>query len=824
MTRSIRAYWPLVLVALIKESQATVNFARGSPSINPDLLVNDNSSSYHSSSYHLDNRSRSRGDKYLFCFAPSCRLVLNRGGNNFHCANDLSCGYIFGRSHEQCGSHFNYRCRLFLYNLFCPRNYHHCGSPEWFYSTFQTCSQGTVCCPETNACDNPYSCPSIPKPVDACALKNDNDIICTSPTAFKICAGHTIGPFAAQECNQGTVCCETLNRCDYASVCKAASTLTIGSPSGTSVASAPASTTESQSGVFNPTCVNTTPGTSNIVCTTSKTFAFCLNGAFVKDSEQSCPTGTVCCPNTNLCDWAFNCPSQRPPTSSVNPVAVYTSSPGAPVPTIAPATCDGKQTGVICKSATTFNFCVSGGEVSVKEQTCPVGTVCCAVTNTCDWPFNCPPAVVLPPATTAPAPTSGSSPSPSPSPVSPGGVYPSPSPSPKPAATFVPGTYGSCANTTGVDITCASASQYTYCYNGVPLDTGLQTCPSGTVCCGSKRQCIGKDQCADTLPSTTAIYGVPPPPSATTVYDRSCSTIRNGFKCTSATTFNICNEGLLSSPIDQKCSASTICCPTLSTCSFSYQCPLPSSSTYLNAPPPSSFRGSGVVGDSCDGVADGSILCSTVNNREYNYCENGALYFPSSALCPVDTVCCPYTNACEWKWNCKPPVEAPPPSSDRTSRSCVGVELGGTTCVSDTEFIYCNRNNPFLPIIKSTCPTNSVCCPSKGVCTSLNECSGFVPSPPSPSPSPPAISPSPSPYGGNSPSPSPYSPSPSPLPSSTTTGDLPNCLEADASKLYCFNATHYNLCVGKGIYAQGLCPLGLNCCSKSNSCDWPTSC
>ncbi|KAI8850779.1 hypothetical protein BC829DRAFT_141842 [Chytridium lagenaria] len=194
-------------------------------------------------------------------------------------------------------------------------------------------------------------------------------------------------------CQNGLICCESLNRCDYREQCSNA------------VFPNPGITTTSQSlGLFPtdvpaPTCVGSTTG--NIVCKTSRTFNFCINGALLNTPDQTCPPGTVCCASSNSCDFQFNCQSVRPPTT-LPPVNVVPTTTGfvGPVPTIPPATCPGRGNGnIICTSSSTFNICLNGEKAGPNDQQCPPGTVCCQATNACDFAANCPPVVIVPPTT-----------------------------------------------------------------------------------------------------------------------------------------------------------------------------------------------------------------------------------------------------------------------------------------------------------------------------------------------------------------------------------------------------------------------------------------
>ncbi|KAJ3199594.1 hypothetical protein HDU67_002679, partial [Dinochytrium kinnereticum] len=488
-------------------------------------------------------------------------------------------------------------------NIVCRSDttFNFCVGGTFLYANSQSCAPGTVCCEASNQCDFAFNCGSLPKdPTDRCYGKKDNDIICTSANSFKVCQGQTIGPFPELTCQAGLACCESLNRCDYPSVCP---TLTGTLPTATLPPPATTTTGVTVPTIAPSTCAGTANG--NIICKTLKTFNFCINGAFIDSADQTCPPGT----------------STRPTTSALPPApstGFGTTTAQGPVPTIAPATCIGRTNGnIICTSSTSFNICLNGGLASLTDQTCPPGTVCCQSSNTCDFASNCAPVVVIPPSTPSQPVTTTAPVVPPVTSVQTSGVVPTTTTA---AAPYNPPGLGSCSKIPNGEITCVSRSEFKYCFNGELLQTAALPCPPGTVCCASVRMCTFADLCPDstgTLPTATTTT-VAPIATTAPIYSRDCAG-STGLKCTSDSTFNFCENGVFVTNVDQKCAAGLVCCPTLNNCVYSKDCPvLIGTSTATFEPPVPVYTGLGTVGDSCNGVADGAILCTS--EKEYNYC------------------------------------------------------------------------------------------------------------------------------------------------------------------------------------------------------------
>ncbi|KAJ3115938.1 hypothetical protein HDU96_010800 [Phlyctochytrium bullatum] len=557
---------------------------------------------------------------------------------------------------------------------------------------------------------------------------------------------------------------------------------------------------------------------------------------------MTCPDGTVCCASSQSCDYQFNCKSVRPtaeePGDPDLELATRTARiPGAPVPTIVPPTCQGRANGnIICTSASTFNICIDNALVNAQDQSCPPGTVCCQAKNTCDFAANCPPVVVVPPPSPSPSPSPSPLPLPSPSP-SPSAASPIPATStraggPTSIATSTPSVpYGSCVGADPGALVCVSRTTFKYCLvGGLILESATQPCPGATVCCASKRSCVLPGECSDPVPT---LPGEVAPPTPTSIFNRYCDNSFTGLKCTGKNTFNFCEFGVLSSANDQTCAGGLICCPTLGSCTFESQCPIAIGAAAQDyVPPVPAYTGQGVAAKVCTGVVDGAVICLT--DKEFNYCLSDAFLYEKPMACPSDTVCCTHTNRCEWSWNCKPKGALPSPPVIPVSAaealafgSCIGFAASGSTCVSETDFVYCNENGPLLPLIRKTCVAGSVCCASTGICSLPDACPERTPAPAS-SPSAGPIAP----IAIGEPYPSPSPPVDGGKVANDVTVDDPEttpmiatrCEKADMNTLFCKDGTQYEVCTGEGTSVLGLCAPGTICCPKTNSCNFASAC
>ncbi|KAJ3114611.1 Exostoses (Multiple)-like 3 [Phlyctochytrium bullatum] len=199
---------------------------------------------------------------------------------------------------------------------------------------------------------------------------------------------------------------------------------------------------------------------------------------------------------------------------------------------------------------------------------------------------------------------------------------------------------------------------------------------------------------------------------------------------------------VLNAAKDETCAGGLVCCPTLGACTLEAQCPIAVGAAAQDyVPPVPAYTGQGVAAKVCTGLLDGAVICLT--DKDFNYCLSDAFLYEKPMACPSDTVCCTHTNRCEWAWNCKPKSAVPSPPVVPVSAAealafgnCIGFAAGGTTCVSQTDLVYCNENGPLLPLIRKTCVAGSVCCASTGVCQLPESCPETAPAPAVVGPSP----------------------------------------------------------------------------------------
>ncbi|KAJ3193777.1 hypothetical protein HK101_004088, partial [Irineochytrium annulatum] len=451
-----------------------------------------------------------------------------------------------------------------------------CMSNALVYAADQNCAPGTVCCASTNKCDFSYNCPawnaSPAVANNTCAGIPDNHIVCTSLTSFNICQKQTLFPWPNQSCPAGLVCCQGLNRCDYAANCPYSPFYLPPTASTPSVSGGPLSFTAN-------TCVGVTDG--RIACKSTLTFGYCMNGAFVYGGDQSCPLGTVCCSKTNMCDFAYNCPQNgSPPATLTQTPTIGSATPSTSPVTVTLGNCNGKANGfLVCTSTTQFNYCFNNAQLTAPPQSCAPGTVCCAATNRCDYANNCPAANVII--------TAGN----------PGTANPTAVPTTVPAAgrTF-PAGYGNCSAIPSGNIVCTSGYTFNFCNNGVMYNSPDQTCAPYTVCCPTSNQCTFASWCKSAIPIVNAtIVGqvASPPPAMTPAPGPSgatCKGITDGnIVCVDSTSFNICSAGAFASAKTQACPTGTVCCAATNTCDYALNCP----SAVFN-PAPANFTIPGV--------------------------------------------------------------------------------------------------------------------------------------------------------------------------------------------------------------------------------------
>ncbi|KAJ3193082.1 hypothetical protein HK101_005439 [Irineochytrium annulatum] len=342
----------------------------------------------------------------------------------------------------------------------------------------QTCAAPLVCC--GNSCVSSSTASCYPPITSSCAGVADYKTVCTSLNTFNYCLGGKLyASTPNQSCAPGTVCCANSGLCDYPSNCMSqVSNPVVASPSVSPSVAATANIAQgSCAGVadYKTTCIS------------SNTFNYCLGGGFYPGSgPQPCPSGTVCCANSGLCDWASNCKATAPGPS------------GSPAPSgssvyVQPQTsCQGvSDGGIVCSGGGTYNVC-QGQKVIASNMPCAPGTVCCSTTNRCDFASNCPAAGIYP-----------------------GAVAPS-----------APVSTGSCANVpNGFKICSADQWSIFTCMNG--YITSTETCLYGNKCCPGTTTCAAPGSCG----ATTYTNGNP------------CSGLSpNTVVCSNKNTFVICDQ------------------------------------------------------------------------------------------------------------------------------------------------------------------------------------------------------------------------------------------------------------------------------------------
>ncbi|KAJ3108050.1 hypothetical protein HDU97_002285 [Phlyctochytrium planicorne] len=323
------------------------------------------------------------------------------------------------------------------------------------------------------------------------------------------------------------------------------------------------------------------------VCTSRKTFNYCLKEKlYPYTNDQSCPSGTVCCPNSGRCDYEsacniFNQPSPSPasppaasPSPAGSPGDVNPSpspSPTSPKPAAATLTlnsCAGVDDyKTTCVNDKTYIYCLKAAPYpNSGPMPCAPGTVCCASTGLCDYAYNCPAKSAL-----------------SPSPVINGA-----SPVPSPAALVPP--QANCSGILSGDIVCTGSNTYNVCVNGGVYSTGK--CAEGTICCTTTNRCDFEKSCGSAgvvVPSAPAPAPLPVSP---------CAGIPDGFKICSNDGFSIftCQSNFIFAT--ETCLYGSKCCGNTKTCAAAGLCP-----------------------NSCSGKPAGFILC---NGNKFDICNNGA--------------------------------------------------------------------------------------------------------------------------------------------------------------------------------------------------------
>ncbi|KAJ3118687.1 hypothetical protein HDU96_010017 [Phlyctochytrium bullatum] len=516
----------------------------------------------------------------------------------------------------------------------------------------QSCAPGTVCCSDTNTCDFVQNCKSqLPGPT-TCSNKGDGETVCITDTYFNFCKSGSIIKDAPQQCAPGTVCCADSGRCDFAVNCKFQLP---GVPVGQPIPNNP---NPGNSGPTTPgTCTNRADNTP--VCVSSTRFNYCVNGAFVNAPSQACPDGTVCCANTNRCDFSDNCG------------------------TVLPATCNGVTTGPVCIGPQQFNYCLNGAFVKAAPQSCPSGTVCCADTNRCDFPTRCGsvlPVSLLPPGQQQPPPTQA------PTATTSRASILVPQPTATSPATGPVITPGSCNGIGNNDIayserTDAEAAATVNVCDKVE-DNGA-ACVNPNSCVDPASPLCGGAGAAVETPETTPTENVEAVPIG------KCEGVPDyGATCTDFYTFKYCNKGsIIPNQVEQVCGNSLsgkpfVCCPdgTSATCKEKQYCK--SLRNVVVPPPPAD----GIPSNICKDLSEGDQAC--VDGLSFAVC--GANGKPDGKLqkCGEGTVCCQKSGQCITERVCsgaKPPEIKP-------LNPCTLLPDGVDTCSQDLKSVYTCKN------------------------------------------------------------------------------------------------------------------------------------
>ena len=172
-------------------------------------------------------------------------------------------------------------------------------------------------------------------------------------------------------------------------------------------------------------------GVSSMFCSSSSTYTQCQQQGN-PFTNLKCPLGTICCPDTNLCDFSYNCPSV--------PTSLYKGS--ASTIDICANLLDGTK---LCSSDSKSVLTCSGGK-TVSSTSCGDGTsaggFCCDSTLTCSTAGTCP---------------------------------------------------GICSGGKGLHGVCKSPFQFVVC-EGKSVSM-VVPCSSGTICCPEKQMCLPAADC-----------------------------------------------------------------------------------------------------------------------------------------------------------------------------------------------------------------------------------------------------------------------------------------------------------------------------------------
>ncbi|KAJ3297372.1 hypothetical protein HDU76_006627, partial [Blyttiomyces sp. JEL0837] len=684
----------------------------------------------------------------------------------------------------------------------------------------KTCQYGYVCCADTGKCAPANQCSAVlPKaysdtafvpthlaanvPTNICDGITDGHIACVNPSYFAICKAG-LPAIGLQPCPSGTKCCNNQCASVYDAVCD---------PSGI--------------------CANTDDNA--IACTSDNQFVKCL-GKVPITSPETCAKGTVCC--GGACVFADNPICARNTTATTYTVtgvvsgtstkyvatslvyttpATYTST-TLPKPTYVPVaygSCVGvKDNNIVCRSKTTFNYCLNEHFVSSPDQSCADGTVCCPGSQTCTLPNQCYQTLLSSPCNGLPdgatvctsgtsyqtckkndyfAPTSTACPSGT---ICCGStnscVNPAYCTNPYGNVLQNPGslgiTYGDptnvCSGIADSSIACLNPSQFTTCNHGLPV--GVQSCPLGTKCCGNSCSWPDSKACQSNV----------------------CLGVKDGaIACTSDTAFTQCLGGIgITAPT--QCPANMVCCGNACTYSTNQLCasnpgpayyPVPvynqpnstCTATYNGNPvcqpyvvtktvttyptPTNGYVAPPPYTNPCKGVSDHNIVCRTQST--FNYCLNSQLVNALDQSCPYGTVCCTATtpHSCTYPGQCKATL----------SSVCSSIPNNNMVCLSNSTYGVC-WNGMYADPVPQPCPYGTTCCADQNKCLPAGQC-GYV--------LPPPVT---------------YVPQINPVPATNV------CAYTADNANACVNPSQYTICKGGvAAYAAMPCPAGTVCCGGS---------
>lgn len=349
-------------------------------------------------------------------------------------------------------------------------------------------------------------------------------------------------------------------------------------------------------------------------------------------------------------------------------------------------------------------------------------------------------------------------------------------------------------------IVCNIAYLYiTYFFYSGLASSKDQACPSGLVCCASLGRCD--------------VPGCPAAPAT------SCSGIANNkIVCKSATTFNICLNGIEASAQAQSCQAGLVCCQGLNRCdlpgcagSYGYQppaapsssvyvaptatpsssvyavpmstTPISSTTKYVAAPLPSSYG-------SCSGIADNHIVCKSANT--FNICLNGLEANAPPQTCQPGLVCCQNNNSCDLPGcptNLPAQVQAP-------GGNCAGKADNYVVCTSATTFNICKGG--VKPFGDQACQSGLMCCEGLQRCDFTCGAPAYVP---------PALT----------------TFTAAPVSTYTPPAPISSCSGKADNYMICTGKTTLNYCLNGALVnaPSQSCPPGLDCCEGQQACGYP---